>query len=148
MEQQSFTTVITVDATPEQAFNSINNVAGWWTENIEGSSQQLNDEFTVRFGDVHVSTQKLVGVVPGKKVVWLVTASRLNFAGNMQEWTGTTISFDISEKDQKTQVRFTHHGLVPGLECFKDCSGAWGPYIRKSLADLIVTGKGDPTPKE
>jgi len=84
-------------------------------------------------------------VVPNKKVVWLVTDSNLNFIQDKQEWNNTTISFEILQKDDKTQVRFTHHGLIPGIECFDACSNAWGDYIKGSLKSLINSGKGKPT---
>ncbi len=148
MKTKDYTTTLTVDATPQEAFQSINNVTQWWTENLVGRSQKLGDEFTVRFGDVHVSTQKLVEVIPDKKVVWLVTDSNLNFIADKHEWTGTKISFEIFEQDKKTQVRFTHLGLAPEVECFDACSSAWGSYIQESLVSLINTGKGHPTPKE
>src|SRR5436190_12775575 len=148
MKEQDYHTSITVDATADEAFNCINSVTKWWTENLEGSSQRLNDEFTVRFGDVHYSKQKLVEVVPDKKVVWLVTDSKLNFIKDKQEWTDTKISFEISQKDNKTQIRFTHLGLVPMIECFGACSNAWGDYINNSLRKLVNTGKGEPTLKE
>src|SRR5438876_10716284 len=99
MKKQDYTVSITVDATAQEAFKSINSVKKWWTEHLEGSSQKTGDEFTVRFGDIHVSTQKLVEVIPGKKVVWLVTDSRLNFVKDKHEWTNTKISFEIAEKD-------------------------------------------------
>jgi len=148
MQEQNYAVSITVNATAQEAFENITNVSKWWTENLEGSSQNLGDEFTVRFGDVHVSTQKLVEVIPGKKVVWMVTDSHLNFIEDKHEWTGTKISFDIAEDNNKTQIKFTHLGLVPACECFDACSNAWNPYIQQSLWSLINTGKGKPTPKE
>ena len=148
MKTQDYTVSITVNATPQEAFKNINSVTKWWTENLEGSSQKLNDEFSVRFGNVHYSKQKLVEVIPDKKVVWLVTDSKLNFIKDKQEWTGTKISFDISENDGKTQIQFTHQGLVPGIECFDACSNAWGDYINNSLHNLVNTRKGTPTLKE
>ena len=60
MKANDYHTSITVDATPAEAFMFINSVAKWWTENLEGSSQKLYDEFTVLFGDVHYSKLKLV----------------------------------------------------------------------------------------
>ena len=148
MKKQDYSTSITVNATAKEAFKSINSVSKWWTENLQGESKKLNDEFTVRFGEVHVSTQKLVEFIPNEKVVWLVTDSNLNFTKNKQEWTGTKVSFEITEKDNKTQIRFTHLGLVPAYECFDACSNAWGDYINNSLRNLINTGKGEPTPRE
>ena len=148
MKKQDYTVGITVNATAKEAFKASKSVSKWWTENLEGSSQKLNDEFTVRFGDVHVSTQKLVEVIPGKKVVWLVTDSKLNFIKDKHEWTGTKISFEIAEKDKETQIRFTHLGLVPAYECFDACSNAWGDYINNSLRNLVNTGEGQPTPRE
>ena len=147
MKRQDYSATIVVNATAHEAFKSINSVTKWWTENLEGSSQKLNDEFVVRFGDVHFSRQKLVEVIPDGKVVWLVTDSKLNFVKDKSEWTGTKISFEISEKDNKTQIRFMHLGLVPEYECFDACSNAWSEYIKQSLLKLINTGKGEPTPK-
>jgi len=148
MKKQDYDISLTVDATAHEAFEGINNVTKWWTENLEGSSQKLNDEFTVRFGDVHYSKQKLIEVVPDKKVVWLVTDSQLNFLKDKQEWTNTKISFEISTQNDKTKVHFTHIGLVPGIECFDACSNAWSQYIQQSLWRLITTGKGQPDKKE
>lgn len=147
MKEQDYTHVITVNATAQEAFKNINSIKKWWTENLEGNSEKLGDEFTVRFGDVHTSTQKLVEVIPGKKIVWLVTDSQLNFIKDKQEWTGTKIRFEIVEKDNKTTIRFTHHGLVPEIECFDACSKAWGDYINNSLHNLVNTGEGQPAPK-
>ena len=148
MKEQNYHTSIIVDATTSDAFESINNVTKWWTEDLEGSSQKLDDEFTVRFGDVHYSKQKLVEVVPGKKVVWLVTDSNLNFIEDKQEWTNTKISFEISTQNEKTKIHFTHIGLVPKIQCFDACSNAWKQYIQESLLNFIETGKGQPTMKE
>src|SRR4249920_1063663 len=106
MNTSDFSTTLLVKQTPKEVFKSINSVSKWWTENLDGSSQKLDDEFEVRFGDVHYSRQKLVEVVPDKKVVWLVTDSKLNFIKDGEEWTGTRISFDILEKEGNTQIRF------------------------------------------
>jgi hypothetical protein len=81
-------------------------------------------------------------MIPDQKVVWLVTESRINFVEDKDEWTGTKIIFEISKKDNKTQVRFTHLGLHPEVECYDSCSNAWGQLIQQSLYSLITTGEG------
>ena len=148
MSISDFTTTLLVDQTPEKAFNAINNVRGWWTENSEGSTQELNDEFTVRFGETFI-TMRIAEMIPERKVVWLVTDCYKHWLkNNKTEWTGTKISFDISEKDYKTQILFTHFGLIPTLECFYGCANAWSEYLHQSLPGLITKNKGKPTPKE
>lgn len=148
MTQQDLTIKITVDGSPQKAFSCIQDVRSWWTENLEGRSQKPNDEFTVRFGDVHVSTQRLIEVVADKKIVWLVTDSRLSFVDDKDEWTGTRIIFDIKAEDGETKISFTHEGLSSRIECFDACSNAWAEYIQISLRNLINTGKGQPALKE
>lgn len=147
MKEQDYTASITVDATPQEAFNSINSVSKWWTEDLEGSSQKVNDEFTVRFGDVHFSKQKLIEVIPNQKVVWLVTESELNFIEDKDEWTNTTIIFEIASDGNKTQVNFTHKGLNPDVECFHDCVKGWDYYLKGSLFKLLTEGNGTPGSK-
>lgn len=144
MKSQDFTTTFVVDKTPEETLKAINDVRGWWNGDLKGSSHKLHDEFEVHFGDVHYSKQKLTELVPGKRVVWLVTDSKLNFLKNKGEWTGTTISFDLTTEGDTTQVRFTHKGLVPEIECYQACAGAWTDYMKNSLKDYITSGKGQP----
>ena len=150
MNDQNFTITFTVDQTPEQAFVAINNVRGWWSGSpgIEGSTDKLGDEFTYRYEPYHYSKQKVTELIPGKKVVWRVLDSNLSFIKDKTEWKGTEITFEISKKGNKTEIRFTHVGLVPEIECFNACSDAWGSYIKGSLRNLITTGKGEPNQKE
>jgi hypothetical protein len=149
MTDQNLTTTFTVDQTPEEAFAAINNVRGWWSGEIEGSTGKLGDEWTYRYRDVHYSKQKVTELIPGKKVVWLVLDGYLNFVEDKSEWKGTEITFEISRKGDKTEIRFTHVGLVRESECFNACSNAaWGSYVNGSLRSLITTGKGQPNEKE
>jgi uncharacterized protein YndB with AHSA1/START domain len=144
MKNQNFTTTLLVDQTPEEVFNAVTNVRGWWSEGIEGNTTKLNDVFVFEVKDVHRSTQKLTEVIPGKKIVWDVIDSHMSFLKDKKEWTGTKVIFDISKKGDKTQLVFTHEGLAPGVECYDACSPAWTQYIQHSLFNLVTTGKGDP----
>ncbi|HEY2647976.1 MAG TPA: SRPBCC domain-containing protein [Puia sp.] len=144
MKKQDYTIELTVDGTANEVFKNINQVTKWWTDDLKGSSQKLNDEFTVQFGDIHMSKQKLVEVIPDKKVVWLVTDSELNFIKDKQEWTNSKISFELSELDSKTLIHFTHFGLTPEVECYKSCTKGWDYYITGSLFKLLTEGKGTP----
>ena len=145
---QNYTTTILVDQTPEEVFDAINNVRGWWSEEIEGSTDKHTAEFKFHYKDLHRSTQKIADLVPGKKIVWHVSDSLLNFVKDKTEWNGTDIVFEIARKNDQTELRFTHVGLVPALECYSECSDAWGFYINDSLRNLITTGKGQPERKE
>jgi hypothetical protein len=142
MKTNDYTVSFTVDQSPDEVFAAINNVRGWWSGNpgVEGSTSKLGDEFTYRYEPHHVSKQKIIELIPGKKVVWRVVDGSINFVKDKTEWTGTTITFDIAKRGQKTEVRFTHVGLNPKIECFEGCSDAWGSYIKGSLRDLIVGG--------
>jgi len=91
---------------------------------------------------------KLIEVIPDQKVVWLVMDNYFKFTKDKSEWIGTKVIFDISGKGAKTQLQFTHLGLVPEYECYEVCENAWSNYIRQSLYGLITTGKGQPNPKE
>ncbi len=148
MKKKDFTTTFSVDQSPEEVFDAINNVRGWWSEEIDGRTDKLGAEFKFHHKDLHRSTQKITEFVPGKKVVWHVSEARLNFVKNKTEWNGTEVVFEITKKDGKTELRFTHVGLVPAFECYGDCSGAWGFYINDSLRGLITTGKGQPALKD
>src|ERR1700761_3008116 len=108
MTNIDFTTTIIVDNTPDEVFNAINNVRGWWSESTKGSTDKVDDEFVHQYRDVHKCRLKIIESVPGKKIVWFVVDNYFNFIKDKTEWTGTKIIFDISEIDGKTALKFTH----------------------------------------
>jgi hypothetical protein len=146
MEAKSYATSFTVDQSPQEVYDAINNVRGWWSGEIQRHTAKLGAEFTYRVQDVHRSKQKVTALVPGKKVVWHVLDADISFAKNRSEWKGTDIVFEIGKKGGKTEVRFMHVGLVPAYECYDNCSNAWGLLVNGNLRKLITTGQAQPSP--
>ena len=149
MENKSFTATIIVNKDETTAFNAIQNFRGWWSEEIEGNTNKLNEEFFYHYKDVHLCKLKLIEAIPGKKLVYLVLDNEFNFIEDKTEWVNTKLIFELSHSSpgNQTVIQFTHEGLFPDHECYKVCNDAWTGYITKSLRSFIDTGKGTPNPK-
>lgn len=143
MENKNYQATIEVTNSPEEIFRHItDNVAQWWGgKDLSGSSTHTNDEFIVNHPSAHYSKQRLVEVIPNKKVVWLVTESKLSWLKNQEEWTNTKMVFEISETNHSRLLHFTHEGLVPEKESYAKCSEGWNMVIRDWLYTLIMYGK-------
>ena len=144
MTDRNFAVTMLVDGAPRQAFEAIINPRAWWGENIEGNADRVGEEWSYRYKDIHFSRQKTLELSPGHRVVWHVVDATLSFIEDKAEWKGTTMIFDLSPKSDKTEIRFTHVGLRPAVECFDVCSDAWSGLMTGSLRELIETGTGDP----
>jgi len=142
MQTNSYTTSIQVPQTPAIVFQKICDVPKWWNKDYEGSSTNQGDEFTVFHPGLHHSKQKLAEVIPNKKIVWLVTESKLTWLTNdPYEWTNTKMIFELTTNNDGTLLHFTHEGLVPEKECYTRCRQGWDTVIKERLFNFITTGK-------
>ncbi len=138
----NYSATIEVAKSAQDVFNYINDVSKWWSKDFEGSSSKLNDEFVICHPGAHYSKQKLIEVIPGKKVVWLVTDSELDWLEkDKHEWTNTRMIFEITANEDKTVLHFTHEGLVPEKECYARCEQGWNMVIKDRLFNFITDEK-------
>ncbi len=138
-----FQTSIAVNSTVADSFEAICRVSDWWTTDIEGSTRGVGSRFTVRFADTSVDFQ-VTEFAQNSAISWLVTDCYLPWLEDQNEWTGTTMRFEIATTDNRAHVMATHLGLVPALECFEGCSQGWKHHIGDSLRALIEEGAGMP----
>ncbi|PRY44608.1 DUF899 family protein [Umezawaea tangerina] len=144
MGERGFTTGFTADRGPREVFDAVLDVRGWWSEDVEGRTAEVGDEFTCRAGEPHRRRIRVTEVVPDRRVVWSVLDDHVGSTEDRTGWTGTTIAFDIAERDGRTEVRFAHEGLPAEHECHGTCCAAWGFHIGTSLRELVETGVGRP----
>jgi hypothetical protein len=142
MNQQDYQGVILVDNSLTAAFESIaSSVNVWWAENFEGSSQNLGDVFTVRFGETFV-TFKVTEFIPNQKIEWSVIDCYLHWLADKKEWNDTQILFEFEQKGEQVQITMTHIGLTPEIECFETCVKGWDQHFKGSLYKLLSEGVG------
>ena len=134
----------TVPQSPAEAFTAICDVRAWWSGEVEGATDVLGAEWSYRVPDIHFSAFRITELVPDRSVAWLVTDSLLTFTVDQEEWTGTTVRFEVSPTEDGTRVTFTHEGLRPQVECYGICRVAWGEYVLGSLKELVEAGVGRP----
>jgi len=143
MQGKDFHTTIIVNASAEEAMKKISQINLWWVKNFSGKPEKLNDKFHVPMGETFVDFQ-ITELVPNKKMVWKVTDCYLPWLRDKKEWNGTKVVFEISGKENATQIDFTHIGLVPGIECYNVCEEGWNGHITNSLVKFINEGVGHP----
>src|SRR5260370_12924688 len=97
MTNQNFTTAFSVDQPTEEVFKAINNVSGWWSEEIEGATDKLGAEFTYHHEDVHRCRMKITEFIPGQRVVWLVFDNYFNFPDTRIDCQGNKTIFHASQ---------------------------------------------------
>ena len=96
-------------------FNHLtHDVSKFWPEEFSGQSSQPDDVFEFRSGNDHYSKNKVIELVPGKKITWLVTDS-IRKKDNYS-WTGTRMIFELVPVRDNTRIEFTYDGPVPANE--------------------------------
>src|ERR1700722_2122280 len=141
--KNDFSSNITAKIGSAEAIKMISKVPEWWGITFSGSSEKQNDKFTVKMGGDSFFDFIVTELIPGKRVVWLVTNCNMPWFSDKTEWTNTKLIFDLTENNGETTLTFTHKGLTPEVECYKACEKGWTHWIKTSLFSYLTTGKGD-----
>ncbi len=142
MGKNDFTSSISAKISADEAIKKIGKVPEWWGISFSGSTEKQNDKFVVKMSGDSFFNFTVTELVPGKRVVWLVTDCNMPWYTDKKEWANTKLIFDLTEDKGVTTLNFTHEGLTPDVECYKDCEPGWTHWIKTSLFSYFTTGKG------
>ena len=81
---------------------------------------------------------EVVELEPHARIVWQVTGGNLHWQTDKTEWKGTRIVWEIASKDGTTEVKMTHVGLSPDLECYDVCKPGWDFHVGTSLHKFLT----------
>ena len=142
MSKSDFNCGISAKISTSEAIKKISNVPEWWGITFAGSAEKQDDKFEVKMGGDSFFNFTVAELIPGKRVVWLVKDCNMPWYSNKKEWANTKLIFDLQENNSETELNFTHEGLTPDVECYKDCKPGWMHWIKTSLLSYFTTGKG------
>ena len=135
-----FRSTKTFAAAPDAVFSALTDIdalTGWWTPAAGGADTGETLRFLM--GDQEVVMRVAEADRPSR-VRWSVLVCE-----PAPDWVGTSITFDLEPVGVGTELRFHHHGLNPGLECFEMCNAGWTRHLA-SLVDYVDRGAGRPNP--
>jgi uncharacterized protein YndB with AHSA1/START domain len=118
-----------------QAVSTQEGIESWWCKDTT-AKPEIGFVNVFTFGQYR-NEMKVVELTPNKKVKW-------ECINSVEEWIGTTVSFELEEKNGNTLLRFTHGGWKSASDFFAGCTYDWALFL-KSLKTLGETGKGNPS---
>lgn len=126
-----------------RALTTIDGLAGWWTEETSGAAEP-GSTLKFHFRDPKGQSMggfdmQVVGQTPAQ-VQW-------KCVDGPEDWVGTDLSFDLSEEDGYTIVKFGHRNWREVTDFMGHCSTKWGVFMM-SLKDLVEQGRGQPSPRD
>jgi uncharacterized protein YndB with AHSA1/START domain len=127
-----------------EALSSIQGLAHWWTEKVEGNEQiggEINFTFQEKNGEIKGKmVMEVLRLEPSKEVRWRCTEGP-------DEWIETEITFQLSQADNQTILLFGHRNWREAVEFTAHCSMKWAVFLL-SLREYVETGKGLPSPHD
>jgi uncharacterized protein YndB with AHSA1/START domain len=114
-----------IRVTPDRVFEAVTQPQGldqWWTirstgEPVVGTTYELD------FGPQYQWRAVVARSVPGE-------AFELRLTEADTDWTGSTVSFDLSPSASGTQVRFAHRGWPEANGHYRTSCHCWALYLR------------------
>ncbi len=146
--EANYTNSLLIKSDVEKVYEAItNHICDWWSEDYSGTSNSLDDEFTVRFGTTF-KTIKVTEVIPNQKIVWLCIDTLIDIPElqNNTEWKGTKIVWELQNDNETTKITLIHFGLTPEVKCYSICEQGWESFLN-SLKQLLETNCGLPFKK-
>ncbi|WP_085474541.1 SRPBCC family protein [Sphingobacterium psychroaquaticum] len=74
------------------------------------------------FDEGYITKMKIIALEQDKKIIWSCIESD-------KEWVGTTISFELSEKNNRTTVILKHAGWREVTEFYQWCNYNWAMFL-------------------
>jgi hypothetical protein len=138
MLKTKYTVAIEIAKSPDNVFKHLIDLSKWWPEEFLGEKIKLNSAFVFKTGDGHYSKNKVIELVPNKKLVWLTTESKRQ--SDNFDWTGTKMIFDLTPKGNNTILKFTYDGVVNENE-YDRLVQVCDMTVKEMFYNFIMNGK-------
>jgi uncharacterized protein YndB with AHSA1/START domain len=123
---------IPIDATPDKVYAALateNGLKGWWTADTR-ADEKVGGKAEFGFENHGmVFRMNIEELAPGKRIVW-------SCHGDHPEWDGTRLTWNISEENGATVLRFTHGDWKSMSDFCCSCNSTWGELMYR-LKDYV-----------
>lgn len=121
------------------ALSTEEGLSAWWTPETKATPEK-GSIARFAFGPEYFKEMKIEELTPNSKVKWLCLKA-------VDEWLGTTISFELHPHEKGTTLFFHHDGWKEQTTTFAVCNYDWAIFLR-SLKFLCEYGEGFPYPNQ
>ena len=148
--KQSYQQSITVETSPAEVYEALTTGYDyWWTSTKGKSFKKIGDNIKFTFlPNTSYWTLEAKTLLPNKFVELECVDAFHVISGkpelSITEWLGTKIAWSIESNGDKTDLHFTHDGLIPTLHCYEECKAGWDMFFVDSLKAYLNTGVGSP----
>jgi uncharacterized protein YndB with AHSA1/START domain len=127
---------IQIDAAPSIVFPLVASADGfkkWWAADVTEDKAAGFAELGF-FNRATVYRLRPGPITAPRRADWMCDSGK--------EWNGTTLVFDLTEQNGRTQLRFTHAGWAAETDYFISCNTTWGELMfrLKSAAEGKTPG--------
>lgn len=106
-----------------------------WTRELT-VEEQVGAVHAFHFGDEDLTKMQIVTLTPPTRIEWLCTESD-------PEWIGTTVSFELHERHDKTDIILRHQNWRELTDFYRFCNYNWAMFLY-SLKSYCEHGVGLP----
>lgn len=115
-----------IKATPEKVFETLTTEKGLsaiWTKKLK-VKPEINHINEFDFDEDDITKMKVTALVPNSLVKWDCIESD-------EDWTGTKVSFEISEHQGKTMVLLKHYNWKETNNYMRWCNYNWSLFLKE-----------------